>query len=105
MAFQSQVFAAAGALLSLNTHCSTMFIPFGQKGCRLMGQCCPVCPLKVNESLCNCLSYKQVCEIYGFTAVSNNIKTSACDVLYLLDKYQYFWKNLLPPIFMVEEQR
>lgn len=68
-----------------------MFIYFGQKGCYLIGQCCPVCPLKVNEGLYNSLlSYKQLCEIYGFTAMSNKIKTSACNVLYLIDKYQYF---------------
>ena len=92
-----QVFAAAGALYSLNAHCNTMFIPFGQKGCHLMGQCCPVCPLKVNEGLCNCLlSYKQLCVIYSFTAVSNKIKTSVCNVFYFIDKYQYLGRICCP---------
>jgi len=94
---QVQVFAAAGALYSLNAHCNTMFIPFGQKGCHLMGQCCPVCPLKVNEGLCNCLlSYKQLCVIYSFTAVSNKIKTSVCNVFYFIDKYQYLGRICCP---------
>jgi hypothetical protein len=41
----------AGALFNLNAHCRTLFSLLDKKGIHLIGECCPVCPLKVKAHL------------------------------------------------------
>ena len=43
-------FTAAGALFNLNSHCGTLFPCSDKKVPHLMGQHCPVHPLKVNST-------------------------------------------------------